>query len=363
MNAAIAPGDNVVLRTDGGGPVGYGHLRRCLALAGIVAARGGQPTIALGVSDAGARTAVADAGWPLVELAEAAWFDAASLLATVAAPVLTICDVSHPTAVERITALPDYVAALRANGGRVAMIDAPGDMCLAAKACLPVDLLVIPYAGAEQQAILPGPQHTAAGTAYAIVDPVYVEAAAAPRQISATGQRVLVTAGGSDPTDATMLCLAALEEIAEPVLSVHVVVGPSFTESMVARIGSAAATSRHDITLIAAPSNLAAEMSWCDAALSASGVTKYELACTGTPALLFSIDDDHHALNGPFRTLGTAGDLGVVAAIEPRALADELASLLTNPAQRRDMAAAGRLAVDGCGGERLFDTLQNTVAA
>ena len=359
MNHPLPSGAPVVLRTDASNAIGFGHLRRCLAIADFVARSGGTPVFALGIYDDSARAAVEAAGWTCVELNDATLFDAASLPAA----SLVICDMSHPAAVESVESLPGYVSDLQDEGCRVVLIDAPLAMCLAAKQPLGVDLLVIPYLDGELQQVQPGPRATAAGLPFAIVDTDYRDAATAGRDISDMADRILVTAGGSDPTGATALCLKALHNITDADLTIRVVVGPAFDQNARSEIQTLAADSRHDITLLDAPSGLLAEMLWCDLALSASGVTKHELACTGTPALLFSIDSDLDAMNTSFRKLGSCEDLGQVAHLTPDILASALRRIRPDRDRRQAMSAAGRQAVDGRGCVRMFEALEAACAA
>jgi UDP-2,4-diacetamido-2,4,6-trideoxy-beta-L-altropyranose hydrolase len=359
LNHPLHSSAHVVLRTDASNAIGFGHLRRCLAIADFVARAGGKPVFALGVFDDSARDSVEAAGWDCLELDDGTLFDATTLPGS----SLVICDMSHPAAVEDVEKLPGYIAELQGNGCRVVLIDAPLAMCLAAKQPLGVDLLVIPYLDGELQQVQPGPHATAAGLPFAIVDSDYSDAAATGRDIADNANRILVTAGGSDPTGATALCLKALHAITDADLTIRVVVGPAFDQKTRTEIQALAATNRHDTTLLDAPAGLLADMLWCDLALSASGVTKYELACAGTPALLFSIDSDLDAMNSSFRQLGTCKDMGQVADLSPDILASAVRQIRSDRSRRQTMSEAGRDAVDGRGCARMFEALEAARAA
>ena len=163
-------------------------------------------------------------------------------------------------------------------------------------------------------------------------------------------KNILITCGGSDPTASSAEMIRAVQLLDKP-LNVKVVVGPSFTEGNRKDIESAGKLAKLDITLIDRPNSLKDHFYWCDLAISASGLTKYELAVTGTPALLFSIDQLHHDINKSFISLGTALDLGVA----PRAaqVATRLSALLGDFSMRRKLSDAGQRYFDNKGGERV----------
>ena len=73
--------------------------------------------------------------------------------------------------------------------------------------------------------------------------------------------------------------------------------------------------------------SLAHEIIWCDVAVSSTGLTKYELAVLGAPAVFLSIDEHHHTVNRAFREVGTGIDLGVHDRVSDGQLRETLADL------------------------------------
>lgn len=352
----------VVFRTDASNAIGFGHLQRCRAIAAFVAEQGGTSAFVLGLCDDTVAANLTAANENVHILEKAGHFDAQALYSAVPDAHLVICDISHPETSPRLAALPGYLADLKAGGSSTVLIDGPLEMCLSARVSLPTDVLVIPYFGSEAETIQPGPRKIAAGLPYAIIAETYAGNGAMGRTIAEQARRILITAGGSDPTGATALCLRALANITETELDLRVAIGPAFSESARAAIDDLAAVSPHRVTLLQAPAGLAEHMLWCDLALSASGVTKYELACTGTPTLLFSTDRDLDAMNRSFETLGTCIDLGLVEHLTPTAITLRLRDVLSDPDKRRALSDAGRRAVDGQGCARMFEALSETTS-
>jgi spore coat polysaccharide biosynthesis predicted glycosyltransferase SpsG len=105
------------------------------------------------------------------------------------------------------------------------------------------------------------------------------------------------------------------------------------------------------------PGGLLEAIRAADVAVSAAGVTAYELACAGVPAVLIAIADNHMPLIRAFERLGAAvavdGRGGRIDANAVRVLGD--------PQRRAAMAAAGPRVVDGRGADRAADALASVL--
>ncbi len=98
---------------------------------------------------------------------------------------------------------------------------------------------------------------------------------------------------------------------------------------------------------------LATEFAACDAALSAFGVTAYELAAYGVPALYLCLDDDHALSATAFEAAGFGQSLGIASAVSDDAIAHAVSDLLNDATRRKEMRAAGLSMVDGEGAARV----------
>jgi spore coat polysaccharide biosynthesis predicted glycosyltransferase SpsG len=156
--------------------------------------------------------------------------------------------------------------------------------------------------------------------------------------------------------------LAACEAVTPAPLEIHVVVGPYFSPALRQEIENLAAASRHRVSLIEAPEDLRAEMLWCDLAIATSGLTKYELAATGTPTVLLSHDAAHAKNNEAFAALGISLDLGEASRLSSSAISEAVSGLLQDSAGREEMSRRGRATVDGAGVERIIDVIEEMTA-
>ena len=70
------------------------------------------------------------------------------------------------------------------------------------------------------------------------------------------------------------------------------------------------------------------------------------------PAILFSIDEEHHIVNQSFVELGTCIDLGLD--LSKSTIRDAATSLIHEHKMRKDMSNSGKTLIDGRGIERFF---------
>jgi spore coat polysaccharide biosynthesis predicted glycosyltransferase SpsG len=92
-----------------------------------------------------------------------------------------------------------------------------------------------------------------------------------------------------------------------------------------------------------------------DAAICAGGVTALELASLGVPSVIMTTADNQE--------IGAAALVKAGAAIRARSIGEaaKIANdLMTNPAQRTSMAAAGRVLIDGQGVQRVASALHTS---
>lgn len=336
----------VVLRADSGAAMGAGHLMRCLALGRALASRAevvfvtrrGRPALEEHVSQAGIA-------------------------------LVKIDDVDDAEAVCRLIAQPgrdwavidgyhfdeSYLERVRACGARIAVIDDRPRLNR-----YPIDLLIDPNIGALRQPYLvPASTRLLLGPRFTFLRPEFARVRRRTRATPARADRLLVTMGAADPTDATSLVLRALELIPDR-FDVTVVVG--------------GANPRLDTTKVLAgqlprarvlydPPGLEQVMNEADIAIAAVGGTIWELACLGVPTLLLSAGDVHHRVAEVAHRYGGHVWIGPIAASSEQTIRDALVTLADDPARRDDTVRLAQALVDGEGAARVAAAICAPTAA
>lgn len=194
------------------------------------------------------------------------------------------------------------------------------------------------------------------GTSYALLRTEFWSWRNWQRQIPTLGRRLLVTLGGSDPEGATLNVIQALKQLQLPDLEARIVIGPANTN--LARIRQEVKNSDHHIELLTDVKDMPSLMAWADTAVSAGGVTCWELAFMGVPMVLIILADNQKDIAAGMAEAGVASCAGWYDLLAPRDLAKTLTEMLEKPSLRSQMSYRGRSLVDSLGAKRVVDQLR-----
>jgi UDP-2,4-diacetamido-2,4,6-trideoxy-beta-L-altropyranose hydrolase len=329
------------VRTEGGGGIGLGHVRRCLSLAEALRARGAAVTFL--VNGEGVAETITAEGYAAQQISVdrdlAETLDAARRLN------------AHAIVADSYRFDAAYFRRLRGDGRVTAIIsDHAGEV--------PVDLVVNNTAGSETWPYRALPEtRFLCGPQYVLLPPTF---AAEPHRVYRVPiERVLITVGGADPHRLTPK-LVCWTRSALGALLLDVVIGPYFGDDVVRGVEN-----ENDALLVLhrTPSDIRALMLRADLALSGGGQTLYELAATATPMVALVLADNQKE---NVTQLSAAGVL--VAAgrhddpdLEER-LRGEMRVQADDPARRAALGSAGRRLVDGRGAQRVADVVLTLIA-
>jgi spore coat polysaccharide biosynthesis protein SpsF len=290
----------VIVRCDGGAAIGMGHVSRCLALAGALRDQHACRVTFVMRDPASAGVASVRAGGYAIEIIDAA--DAAdygpALVAALSALHAEAIVVDVRDALSR-----ESLDAIRASGVSVAIVDDGTDRRLAA------DLAFYPPVPQVEELDWSGyTGRRFAGWEWVLLRREFASGSREAEGPGGAGQAgtsggesaavdVLVTMGGSDPAGMTEFTLGALN-LLPMTLAVQVVVGPAFGRPTA--LIDAVARSTHSVRVAVAPRTLAPLMRASRIAVASFGVSAYELAACGVPAVHLGLTPDHARSSSAF---------------------------------------------------------------
>jgi spore coat polysaccharide biosynthesis protein SpsF len=339
QKSLAARGGLALIRCDGGGRFGFGHVKRMIALARALRDREGIGAIFAVNGSADALAPIVRAGFEASLVRGARDHHELLQLINTRAPDMLICDLR-----EGIT--ERELRGLRKRVPLTAVVDDASDRRLAADVAYypPVpQAFALDWADSHCSPRI-GWEWSLLGTARD------GHAAPAPRR----EHTVLVTMGGSDPAGLTLRTARALAPAAAS--PVRFVIGPGMKDAAMVAREIRALSERFEI--LEGADDLRAELASCDVVLCAFGVTAYEAAACGTPALYLCLTDDHARSASAFEKAGMGRSLGLHDCVEDHEIAAAVRELLADPEWRRSMRAAGLTTIDGEGANRIASDLR-----
>lgn len=348
--------DMIVIRADGNGKIGVGHLMRCLTIADALQRRQCLPgsrraEILFACADEesarlaagrGYETLVLGTDYRMMETELPFWREWRE---NSAESVVFLADSYFVTDI--------YLSEL-GKLGKVILLD---DM---AEHPFPVHTVVNynAFATAQQyeelyaKALCGGKQvRCLTGSSYVPIRRQFIERGYSVRE---SADRILITTGGGDSDNIAARILDAVYEAGR---EYHVVIGrfhPAFDSWLEREKKQPGIRVHYDV------SDMAGLMSQCDMAITAGGTTIYELAAMGVPFLCFSYAVNQEKLTEYIDRQKIAGYGGAYHREPERTLeqtAQVYRSFTENASLRREYAAREKKMTDGLGADRLAEIL------
>ncbi len=328
----LPAGGLAMIRCDGGGKFGYGHVKRMVALA-----RALRDCESIGVSFAvhGTEDALAPVRRAGFEARNISSHDAFAGLVKAQKPELIVLDCRESPSLAE-------AEALRGDCMLMAAIDDGSDLRLAC------DFAYYP----------PVPQAQALGWAGARTVPrigwewalLGLNPHLTPARALGARPTLLVAMGGSDPFHLTERAARALVHL-DPTYRIRFVIGGGVKDAQ--QLAARIVAMKNNYETVEGADDLSTEYASADLALCAFGVTAYELAAFGVPAIYINLDDDHARSAAAFCTAGMGASLGVAAEVSDEQILGAVRTLMHNPGRRREMRSAGLATMDGGGAARI----------
>ncbi len=238
---------------------------------------------------------------------------------------------------------PDYIKWLKGFASLVVTIDDAGEGARHADFRINV-LYPMPDAVTDSQ--------------YIALRSEFQEAHEQARAIRLEVRELLVIQGGSDTYGFIPRIIRSLEGL-KICLHCTVVVGPAFRHELELR--EALTASSLDITVVRSARNMAELMREADLAITAGGLTMFELSCVGTPSLVVCAEPFEVETARRFEKAGAVLNLGFGGSLDYRRLPASVDDLAADAERRRAMSRCGKQLVDGKGCERIIRLIRERV--
>ncbi len=234
--------------------------------------------------------------------------------------------------------------------GRIAVID---DLADRPHACsILIDSNPLPQAGRRYLDLVPPGILCLEGPAYIMLRPEFAALSGQTRAVPDVAQKILVSFGGFDAQNFTMVALDALERLAEPVVADFIVgAGHPSLDGIQARVAAHSSWHVHTQTSEVAELMLAADL-----AIGAGGQMAYERACLGLPAIaICAAENQREQIEAAERagfllSFSQQGDLVT-------GLAQVVRQVMHDKEIRLRMHSAGQRIVDGRGVKRIVSCM------
>jgi len=179
-------------------------------------------------------------------------------------------------------------------------------------------------------------------------------AKAKPRIRRGAVRRILLTLGGRNRLGDFLRVLSVFPSELDAETEITVVLGPRMSRPEPEAVRQAF---RRDVTWIYSPRDWVSLLNRADIAVTAAGVTAWELAFLGVPSILIATAENQVNSAKGLSKAGAACWAGMISACALDRVRKHLLRLGTDPPLCRRMGAAARKFVDGRGGSRVASVL------
>jgi spore coat polysaccharide biosynthesis protein SpsF len=346
---------SILFRCDGSHDIGFGHIVRCIALADELRDSHGCHVVFAVLRDYGALEMIKNHDYQVEtvdpnedQFSYGEWFNS---VAEKNDPNVIILDVRDN--------LPSHtICNLRKQGIVIVTIDDPSDRRLLA------DLAFYPPAPQVKQMDWPG----FTGRLYIGWEWVVLRREFAQKHKDSSMKKnenrrskipnILVTMGGSDPKGMTLKAIKALTYLGKQ-FEATIVLGPGFVHRD--SINDLLKGFLNSFRVYNNVSNMADIMANADLALASFGVTAYELAAMGVPAVYLCLTEDHVQAALMFQNSGLAVSLGLADYVTDDEVMAAVKYFMNNGNSRLKMANQSRKSIDGRGAMRIAQLVTSAI--
>ncbi len=342
----------LLIRADASAATGTGHVMRCLALAQGWRQAGGDVVFAMAEATLALEQRLAEEHCRISRVSAAPgsrddWKATRTLMVAESPSWFVLDGYRFDSA---------YREAVRGAGPKCLVVDDIGG-----QDCFASDLVLNQNVHAAADLYSQRAPHTRLllGPRYATLRREFAAYCDYVREIPEKGKRILVTMGGSDPTDFTPRILPHLGERLGNDVQIRVVVGGDASHA--SAVEAQASAFRGRVQVLRDVRNMAELMAWADLAIAAAGTTCWEMCCLGLPAIVVEAADNQRPLARKLDAMGVAVNAGPAQLVDCAGLAERVREMVEDQERRSQMSHGARRLVDGRGTGRVLTFMNSAL--
>lgn len=340
----------IIFRVDAGTEIGTGHLMRCLALAQIFNKKGNKTLFLTHCENDNLLNRLTKEGFEIIKLVKS--YPAPSdlnltvnVIKEIGKNVISwlILDGYHFDDL--------YQKTIKSHGINLMVIDDMGhlpyyhaDIILNQN----INARDISYNISSNTMLL-------LGLKYILLREEFLRWSGWKRTIPDKARRILITMGGSDSMNATLLILKMIKKLKLNDIEISVVIGPSNNNIMSIENEISEYSGRYK--LLKNIDDMSKLIAWADIAISAGGTTCWEMCYMGLPNLIVVLAENQRMVADYLDKSGASINLGFYKDMDQELFAEKFMSLIMDREKRIKMSETERALVDGYGALRVLDVL------
>jgi UDP-2,4-diacetamido-2,4,6-trideoxy-beta-L-altropyranose hydrolase len=340
--------NTLLIRTDASTLIGTGHVMRCLALAQAWQDKGGTVTFLMAPGSPPLEQRICSGGMNVQAIEEQPGSnDDAIITAEIANKIE-----SSWVVVDGYQFSANYQKILKEHNCRIFFIDDFGhadhyyaDIILNQNIYADMSYYKQKYEPYSRFLI---------GTKYVLIRKEFLKFSGWNRKIPKIAHKVLVTLGGGDPHNVTLIVIESLKKVRVDDLEVIVVVGGANPHHLEL---NKAIRNFPKCKIIKNGADMPTLMAWADIAISAGGSTCWELVFLGVPGIIITLADNQQLIAKHLNQEISYVTLGWYNDISDEKLTDAIHSLIFNPEKRLEISQKAQKIVDGEGAIRVVQKI------
>jgi UDP-2,4-diacetamido-2,4,6-trideoxy-beta-L-altropyranose hydrolase len=328
----------LLFRVDGKKSLGMGHIIRCLGLADVLRCENPELEILFLTKYEEGKNIIEKNGYQAVLVADDGFDEIKELAQKNALLITDFFDTDNP-----------YISKIKKTTGlKIISIDNNTKLKK-----INSDILINTNVVNEGETKVIGSTRYFLGINYMILRKEFGEGQH-EREIQDKVSSILVMSGGADDPGLTLTAVKALQDIPEDV-DITVVLGPGFAYHD--QLTEILSRTKRKFNIIHDPKNLIELMKKTDMAISAAGITMWELATLGVPSIVVPLADHQADVAKVFENAGACVNMGYTPP-NSNDIYEATIKLMQNKTLREQLSRQGQKLVDGKGLDRVVNLIK-----